>query len=173
MVGRIIRFCKQASKTFSRLIETKKTGKIVSKLGKGVKINSPCKFTKFTYIDDYCNFNGIKIYGKGTVRFGRYFHSGDGCKIITNFHNYDSGYAIPYDDTYIQKNVTIEDFVWIGTDVLILGGVTIGEGCIIQAGSVVVKDIPPLAIAGGNPAEVFKYRDKEHFKILKAEGKFH
>ncbi|GHV46300.1 hypothetical protein FACS1894204_07620 [Synergistales bacterium] len=49
----------------------------------------------------------------------------------------------------------------------------IGEGAIIQAGSVVVSDIPPYAIAGGAPAKVFKYRNREHFERLKAEGKYH
>ncbi len=49
---------------------------------------------------------------------------------------------------------------------------TIGEGAIIQAGSVVCKDIPPLAIAGGHPAIPFKYRDKEHYENLKKEKKF-
>ena len=47
----------------------------------------------------------------------------------------------------------------------------IGEGAIIQASAVVHGDIPPYAIAGGNPAKVFKYRDIEHFQKLKAEGK--
>jgi acetyltransferase-like isoleucine patch superfamily enzyme len=51
--------------------------------------------------------------------------------------------------------------------------VTVGEGSIIQAGSVVVKDIPKYAIAGGHPAKVFKYRDIEHYKKLKMENKFH
>ena len=55
---------------------------------------------------------------------------------------------------------------------IVLGGVTIGEGAIIQAGSVVVKDIPPLAIAGGHPAVPFKYRDKEHYYRLKELGQF-
>jgi acetyltransferase-like isoleucine patch superfamily enzyme len=54
-----------------------------------------------------------------------------------------------------------------------LGGVSIGEGAIVQAGAVVVKDIPPYAIAGGNPAKVFKYRDIDHFQKLKEEKKFH
>ena len=56
---------------------------------------------------------------------------------------------------------------------IILGGVTIGEGAIIQAGSVVCKDVPPLAIAGGHPAAAFRYRDKEHYFKLKEEKKFH
>lgn len=75
--------------------------------------------------------------------------------IITNFHNYNEE-KIPYDSTYIIKDVIIEDNVWLGNRVIVLGGVTIGEGAIIQAGAVVVKDIPPFAIAGGNPAKVFK-----------------
>jgi acetyltransferase-like isoleucine patch superfamily enzyme len=57
--------------------------------------------------------------------------------------------------------------------VIILPGVTIHEGAIIQAGSVVVKDIEKCAIAGGHPAKVFKYRDIEHYEKLKKEGKFH
>ena len=118
------------------------------------------------------NFNGMHVYGKGKVVFGDNFHSGIECMIITDNHNYE-GNAIPYDNTSITKDVTIGDNVWLGNRVIILGGVTIGEGAIIQAGAVVVKDIPPYAIAGGNPANVFKYRDKEHYESLKAEGKFH
>lgn len=118
------------------------------------------------------NFNGLHVYGKGKVVFGDNFHSGIECMIITQNHNYE-GKTIPYDDTYIIKDVTIGDNVWFGSRVTILGGVTIGEGAIIQAGAVVVKDIPPCAIAGGNPATVFKYRDKEHYYSLKSQGKFH
>ena len=62
---------------------------------------------------------------------------------------------------------------WIGAGAIILPGVTIGEGAIIQAGSVVVNDIPKYAIAGGHPAKVFSSRDKDHYEKLKKEGKFH
>ena len=92
--------------------------------------------------------------------------------ILTSNHDYE-GEEIPYDSMDIVKDVRIGDFVWIGNRVIILPGVTIGEGAIIQAGAVVVSDIPACAIAGGNPAKVFKYRDKEHFNRLKEEGKFH
>jgi acetyltransferase-like isoleucine patch superfamily enzyme len=50
---------------------------------------------------------------------------------------------------------------------------TKGDIIIIQAGSVVVKDIPKYAIAGGHPAKVFKYRNIEHYEKLKKEGEFH
>jgi acetyltransferase-like isoleucine patch superfamily enzyme len=119
------------------------------------------------------NFNGMTILGNANVTIGNNFHSGTGCIIITSYHNYDGGDEIPYDSTYIHKDVIIEDNVWLGTNVTILGGVTIGEGAIIQIGSVVVSDIPPCAIAGGHPAKVYKYRDKEHYDKLKSERKFH
>ena len=63
--------------------------------------------------------------------------------------------------------------MWFGNRVLVLGGVKIGEGSILAAGAVVCKDVPPLAIVGGNPARIIKFRDKEHFEKLKAEKKFH
>ena len=115
----------------------------------------------------------MKIQGSGNVIIGDNFHSGIECMIITSIHNYDKGNAIPYDDTIISKDVIIEDNVWLGNRVIILPGVRLGEGSIIQAGSVVVNDIPKYAIAGGHPAKVFKNRDIEHYEKLKKEGKFH
>lgn len=125
-----------------------------------------------TVLKDYVNFNGMRIMGNGNVIIGNYFHSGVEVLIITQNHNYDKGNAIPYDTTYIYKDVIIEDFVWVGSRVTILPGTKIGEGAVIQGGSVVHGEIPPYAVAGGNPAKVFKYRDIEHFKKLKEEGKF-
>lgn len=52
--------------------------------------------------------------------------------------------------------VEINDRVWIGENVVILPGVSIGEGCIIAAGAIVSKDIPPYCIAGGIPAKIIK-----------------
>lgn len=143
------------------------------KVGKGLFVGGSTSLNNNTYLGNNVNFNGMKILGYGKVVIGDYFHSGTNCEIITSIHNYDSGSSIPYDNTHISKNVIIEDYVWIGNRVIILGGVSIGEGAIIQAGAVVVKDIPKYGIAGGNPAKVFKYRDAVHFAKLKEEGKFH
>lgn len=109
----------------------------------------------------------------GGVKFGDYFHSGSNVKIMLGSHDYDNGEAIPYGNKYVSKQVTIDDFVWIGSDVIISGNVHIGEGAIVAIGSVVVKDVPPYAIVGGNPAKVIKYRDIEHYKKLKDLNKFH
>lgn len=146
--------------------------KQVKSMGLNCKVNFYSKFTGKTSVGNNSHFNGMKIYGYGEVQIGNNFHSGKECLIITSNHNYDSGTTIPYDDTYINKNVTIEDNVWIGTRVILLGGIVLEEGCIIQAGSVVVTDIPKYAIAGGSPAKVFKYRNIDHYEQLKAEGCF-
>lgn len=52
--------------------------------------------------------------------------------------------------------VIISDKVWLGFNSIILKGITIGEGAIIAAGSVVTKDVPPWTIVGGNPAQVIR-----------------
>jgi acetyltransferase-like isoleucine patch superfamily enzyme len=54
--------------------------------------------------------------------------------------------------------ILVEDDVWFGENVLVLSGVKIGKGAVIAASSVVVKDVPPYAIVGGNPARIIKYR---------------
>ena len=137
-----------------------------------VKAHGFCRITKTTYLGRNVHFNGISIIGKGRVTIGDNFHSGIQCMILTDIHNYE-GVEIPYDSKKIVKDIKIEDNVWIGNRVMILGGVTIGEGSIIQAGSVVVSDIPKCAIAGGHPARVFKYRDKDHYYLLKEQKRFH
>jgi acetyltransferase-like isoleucine patch superfamily enzyme len=55
-------------------------------------------------------------------------------------------------------SIVIKDDVWICANSIILSGVTIGQGAVVAAGSVVSKDIPPYAIVAGVPAKVIKYR---------------
>lgn len=154
-----------------RLRCTLSAKRVMGSYGKRLLVNHPCIFNGNVTVGDYCNFNGMQVLGGGKVHFGDYFHSGTDCMIITQNHNYE-GEMIPYDNTYIYKDVNIGECVWFGNRVIVTGNVTIGEGAIIAAGSVVCKDVPPLAIVGGNPAKVIKYRDKEHYFKLKAEGKF-
>lgn len=60
-----------------------------------------------------------------------------------------------------KGDINICDDVWIGYGVVILSGITINQGAIIAAGSVVTKDVPAYAIVGGNPAKFIKYRFEE------------
>ncbi len=77
---------------------------------------------------------------------------------------------------YIKRKgqIIIMNDCWIGTNVMILGGVIIGNGAVIAAGSVVTKDVPPYAIVGGNPARIIKYRfDKETIQGLQLINWWH
>lgn len=60
-----------------------------------------------------------------------------------------------------KGNIVIGDDVWIGVRSTILSGVTVGQGAVIAAGSVVTKDVPPYAVVGGVPAKIIKYRFPE------------
>ena len=112
------------------------------------------------------------IVGTGKIVIGDNFHSGHNCQILASYHNYE-GEEIPYDSKNINKDVIIGNNVWLGNNVIILGGVELGEGCIVQAGVVVISCVPACAIAGGNPAKVFKYRNKEHYYKLVSEKRYH
>lgn len=167
-----LRTLRKVHKKFQRkariYIVKKKCGSYVDR----VQVGGVTELTKNTFLGDNVNFNGLIINGGGRVAIGDNFHSGPDCLFICQNHNFDGGKTIPYDATYIYKDIVIEDNVWLGSRVIVLGGVTIGEGAIIQAGSTVVSDIPKYAIAGGHPAKVFSKRNIEHYEELKAKKRF-
>lgn len=139
---------------------------------KDIRINGWSRFASGLSVGRNANFNGARTFGRGLVRIGDNFHSASGLRILTQNHDYE-GSTLPYDAKVVVRDVVIGDNVWIGMDVLVLPGVEIGEGAIIQAGAVVAIDVPPLAIAGGNPARPIKFRNAEHYWRLKVDGKFH
>lgn len=73
--------------------------------------------------------------------------------------------------TKSKGDIQIGNDVWIGHSSIILSGVTIGNGAVIAAGSVVVKDVPSFSIVGGNPARVIRFRfdDKTIAEIEKSQ----
>lgn len=170
MVG--IYILKKNLKRILRLYFTWLVQRKIRKRCNSLKVNRYSSISTTTVLGENVNFNGMTIYPGGTVTIGNNFHSGSNCQIITKNHNFN-GSKIPYDETYIIKDVFIEDNVWLGNNVIILAGVNIGEGSIIQAGSVVVSNIPKLAIAGGHPAKVFSKRDESHYLSLKKQSLFH
>jgi acetyltransferase-like isoleucine patch superfamily enzyme len=95
---------------------------------------------------------------------------GQNTVIHTQNHDYDTGNKIPFGSGWSLKPVCIDEGVWIASSVIILPGTHIGEGAIIQAGSVVHGEIPPFAIAGGNPCRPFSQRNKERYLQLKDKG---
>jgi len=89
-----------------------------------------------------------------------------------NYSNVTSGVSKLFgnhlpDPSHRKGQILIGNDVWIGRGTTILGGVTIGNGAVISANSHIIKDVPPYAIVGGNPAKVIKYRfEKEIIEQL-------
>ena len=89
---------------------------------------------------------------------------GNNCLIAANCQIFDgNGHDLSFPDVDnrintkgTSKPVTIEDSVWIGANSIVLPGVTIGRGSVVSANSVVVKDVPPMVVVGGNPAVIIK-----------------
>lgn len=139
-------------------------------IGTDPKLNRRTRLTSRTRVGANFNSNGLAVHGRGKLTVGDNFHCGTGCVVLTDTHNYQ-GESIPYDQTFVVADTIIGDNVWLGINVTILPGVRIGEGAIIQAGSVVVNDISDLSIAGGHPARVFSQRDPAHYHPLRRAGK--
>lgn len=93
-------------------------------------------------------------------------------KVHTSNHRWQ-GDMLPYDDIYLVEDVHIGKNVWIGADVTIMPGVHIGDGAVIAACSCVTKDVPMMAVVGGCPAKIIKYRDEERYHELEQEGKIY
>ena len=85
---------------------------------------------------------------------------GDNCQMAPNVAIYTAGHPVHPDtrNTAYEygKEVRIGDNVWIGGNTVICPGVTIGDCCVIGAGSVVTKDIPSWTIAAGNPCRAIR-----------------
>ena len=84
-------------------------------------------------------------------------------KIISGNHRFDKVGHFVFDGDYEKradddKDVILEGDHWLGINVTILSGVTVGRGSIIAAGAVLNKSVPPYSIVGGIPAKVLKYR---------------
>lgn len=101
----------------------------------------------------YMNFNGV-ILDCGKVTIGDYVMIGPNVTLCTAGHPLDIATRYTYNE--FAKPITIEDKVWIGANVLVLPGVTIGYGAVVGGGSVVTKDVPAHSIVLGNPARVVR-----------------
>ena len=110
----------------------------------------------------------MHVSGLENVIFGNKFYSGKEYRIIASNHNYDYELKIPYDDTYISKDVFIEDNLSMGERVMIPFGVKM----IIQAVYVDCIIVPSLSIAGGYPTIPFNYMNENHYCSLRSWGKF-
>lgn len=88
------------------------------------------------------------------ITFGDYVMVGPNCGFYTALHPLDSETRITLLES--AKPITVGHRVWIGGNVTVLPGVSIGDDSVIGAGSVVTKDIPSGVIAAGNPCKILR-----------------
>jgi len=113
---------------------------IISTLKNGAKIK----------IGNKCGFSGTVIGAAQKICFGDYVRCGANTLITdTDWHSDDSR-------TGLDSPVRIGNNVWLGFNVTVLKGVTIGDNTLVAAGSMVTRDLPPNVVAGGIPAKVIK-----------------
>ena len=136
----------------------------------GIFIGKGSKIATDTFIGNGSRFNGkVVIKGNGGCRIGNYVAFGDQIILITSNHNTESvnlQYALAKKignkaRKSEKSGITIGHNVWVGDRAIIVAGVSVGNGAVIGAGSVVTKDVPPYAIVGGVPAKFIRYRMSE------------
>ncbi len=110
------------------------------------------------YIGENTRIHGSCIHAYKSISIGKNCLVAANCQIIDG-NGHDLSFANienRINTKGIAKKIVIEDNVWIGTNSIILPGVTIGMGSVISANSVVHKNIPSMVVAGGNPAVIIK-----------------
>ena len=140
----------------------KSCGKDLYILGPGVNVTSN------TSVGDGVGFGkNVKIYGDGPVSIGKRAVLAEDTLVYTQVHDYDHSDVLPFGWGFTYPETRIDDYAWIGVRCIVLPGAHIGEGAVVQAGSVVMGKVPPCAIVAGNPAKVIGWRDVEHYNRLK------
>ncbi len=94
----------------------------------------------------------------GGIRIGARVTFGAAVHLLAENHEFDDTDRAIQSQGVTRDGIVVDDDVWIGNAAIILDGVTIGRGAVIGAGSVVTHDVPPGAVAVGNPARVIRQR---------------
>ncbi|WP_158712729.1 acyltransferase [Parabacteroides pacaensis] len=113
-------------------------------VGDNVVINAGCSFVSSP---------------KGPIKIGNDVSIAPQCYFQTQNHNYRNRNELIKNQGVSQKGITIGNDVWIAYSCTILPGVTISDGCVIGANSVVTKDTLPYSINVGHPAKYISYRE--------------
>lgn len=128
-----------------------------AKIGNGVRIQGSAKVWqpwKLTIGNNSWIDGGVSLYSVDEIKIGSNAVISDGAFICTATHDISSEIF-----ELQTKPVTIGDSVWVCAKATVLPGVTVGEGSVAAAGSVVAKDVEPWSVVGGNPAKFIKKRE--------------
>jgi acetyltransferase-like isoleucine patch superfamily enzyme len=115
--------------------------------GIGLKMGNNSNIGPYSYIG--CS---------GYIEIGNNVMISPRVSIYSENHNFDRTDIPMIEQGVTRSFVKIEDDCWIAANSVILAGVTIGHGSVVAAGSIVTKDVPPLSIVAGNPAQIIKSR---------------
>jgi putative colanic acid biosynthesis acetyltransferase WcaF len=97
--------------------------------------------------------NGVTLYSQGKITIGKRAVISQGTHLCAGTHDFESpGFPL------ITKPITIGDHVWLAAEVFVHPGVTIGDGCVVGARSVVTKDLPGWMVCSGFPAKALRER---------------
>lgn len=109
---------------------------------------------------------GCRFNGRAPIRIGNNVNISSFTILETGAHDF-----VTFANQF--KPITIQDNVWIGTRAMVLQGVTIGEGAVVAAGSVVTRDVAPFTVVAGVPAHVIGSRPEAIDYKLKFRPWFH
>ena len=135
-------------------------------IGRHVKVYNPNNL----YMDDYTNLyaGAIIMNGRAKLIMKHYSGAAIGLTVITGNHLSIPGFShkmITNEEkdkldinNELDKDVIVDEDVWIGANVTLLSGTHLGRCCIVGAGSVVRGNVPPYAIVFGNPAKIVGFR---------------
>lgn len=166
--GNAHKLCSDYNKTYET--EFEKRSDILNELlpehGSNLYLQGPIQFDygKFTSFGNNCyaNFN-LVILDCAPVSIGDNVFFGPNCSVVTPIHpllNEERKPRQKSDGTFCiaeyAKPIVIKSGCWLASNVTVCGGVTIGENCVIGAGSVVTRDIPPNSLAAGVPCRVIR-----------------
>lgn len=133
-------------------------GLLRMKTGKGTYINRHCYFMdpNRLVVGHYSHVNRLcTLDARGGLFIGNSVSVSHGVMLMTGSHDVNArNFPVVY------KQITIEDYAWIGCGAIVLQNVRIGKGAVVAAGAVVTKDVPPYTIVGGVPAEIIGKRSE-------------
>jgi len=160
-VRRLLRCFRWSESAFAYGIRYLCVQKLSKKAGKKVLVFPACilhwlencEFGENVSIHDFCYIDAI-----GGIKIGNNIRIAHNCSLISGRHEYDVLGKTIFESGYSTAPISIGDDVWLGTGVVVLQGVTIGQGCVIAANSVVNQDVEPYSVVGGVPAKFIRKR---------------
>ncbi|GAB3884724.1 WcaF family extracellular polysaccharide biosynthesis acetyltransferase [Spirosoma agri] len=127
-----------------------------ARIGQGVHVYPDVKIWAPWNLDlgDECGIgNGAILYSQGKITIGRRTVISQGAHLCAGTHDYTQpGFPL------ITMPIVIGDHAWIAAEAFVHPGITIGEGCVVGARSVVTSDMPPWMVCAGHPCKPLKER---------------